>query len=62
VSEEEEESLGIKEEWCGRPPTSLSSRPMKPPHDAREEEQCESGWSFPPPGVREKEWCGSREK
>jgi hypothetical protein len=45
VPEEEEESSGIEEESsgieeeerCDRPLTSLPSRPMKPPPDAREE-------------------------
>jgi hypothetical protein len=46
---EEEESPGIEEEeWCGRPPTSPLSRPMKYPPGAREE-WCRSGKSFPHP-------------
>jgi hypothetical protein len=60
---EEEESPGVEEEeQCGGPPTSPLSCPMKSPPGAREEERCGGGWSFPPRGVREKEWCSLREK
>jgi hypothetical protein len=76
VSKEEGESpIGVEEEE-EPPPTSSLSRPSQ----RREEERCDSGWSFPPPtyvrekeryiggwsfpprGMREEEWCGSREK
>jgi hypothetical protein len=41
VPKEEEESPGIEEkERCDGPLTSPLSRPMKPPPDARKEEQC----------------------
>jgi hypothetical protein len=60
---EEEKSPGVEEEErCGRPPTSPPSHPTKPPPEAREDERCGDGWSFPPRGMREKERCGSREK
>jgi hypothetical protein len=60
LSEEEEEPpAGVEEEPS---PTSPPSHPMKPLPSAREEERCGGGWSFIPHGVREEEWCGSREK
>jgi hypothetical protein len=60
VSEEEEPPDVLEEEEP--PPTSLWSRPMKPPAYVREEERCDGDSSFPHPGVKEEEWCGSREK
>jgi hypothetical protein len=38
----EEESTGVEEEWCGRPPTSPLSRLMKLPPGARVE-RCDGG-------------------
>jgi hypothetical protein len=73
---EEEPLVGVEEEEEKEPPpTSPPSRPSQrreewcsgscnfpPPAYAREEEQCNGGWSFLPRGTREAERCGSREK
>jgi hypothetical protein len=58
MSEEEEESPVDVEEEEEPPPTSPPGRLSQ----RREEERCDDGWSFPPRGTREEEWCGSRER